>query len=38
MNYTLVLKGFYSEYKAILEFAEEDKLDVPVLHKNSTPL
>ena len=38
MNYTLVLKGFYSEYKAILELAEGDKPDVPVLHKNSAPL
>ena len=38
MNYSLVLKGFYSEYKAILELAKGDKSDVPVLHKNSTPL
>ena len=38
MNYSLVLKGFYSEYEAILELAKEDKPDVPVLHKNSTPL
>ena len=36
MNYSLVLKGFYSEYEVILELAKEDKPDVPVLHKNST--
>ena len=38
MNYSLVLKGFYSEYEAILELSKGDKPDVPVLHKNSTPL
>ena len=38
MNCSLILKGFYSEYEAIVELAEEDKPDVPALHKNSTPL
>ena len=38
MNYTLVLKDFYTEYEAVLELAKEDKPEVPVLHKNSTPL
>ena len=38
MNNTLVLKSFYSEYEAIIELSKEDKLDIPILHKNSTPL
>ena len=38
MNYSLVQKVFYSEYEAILELAKGDKPDIPILHKNSTPL
>ena len=38
MNYSLVLKEFYQEYEAVIELADGDKPDVPVLNKNSTPL
>jgi hypothetical protein len=38
MNYTQVLKDFYIEYEAVIALAKEKKPDVPLLHKNSTPL
>ena len=38
MNYTNVLKSFFVEYDAITTLAEESKPDVPILHKNQTPL
>ena len=38
MNYTMVLKWFYTKWEVIVELAKEDKPDVPILHKNSTPL
>ena len=38
MNYTLVLKDFYTEYEAAISLAKENKPDVPVLHKNNPPL
>ena len=38
MNYTNVLRAFYAEYEALLTLSEEGKHDVPVLHKNQTPL
>lgn len=38
MNYTNVLKDFYIEYEAILQLAKGKKPDVPILHKNTTPL
>ena len=31
-------KGFYAEYKALLNLKDEDKPDVPILQKNLTPL
>ena len=38
MNYTNVLRAFYVEYEALITLSEESKPDVPVLHKNLTPL
>ena len=38
MNYSLVLKDFYTEYEAVISLAKENKPDVPVLHKNNPPL
>ena len=38
MNYSRVLKAFYVEYEALLLMAKEDKPDVPLLHKNLTPI
>ena len=38
MNYTNVLRSFYDEYEAIQKMSEETKPDVPILHKNTTPL
>ena len=38
MNYTNVLRGFYVEYEALLTLEKETKGDVPILHKNSSPL
>lgn len=38
MNYTNVLKDFYTEYESVISLSKEDKPDVPLLHKNSTPL
>jgi hypothetical protein len=38
MNYTNVLKDFYVEFEAIISLSKEQKPDVPLLHKNSTPL
>lgn len=38
MNYTQVLKAFYTEYEAVTALAKEDKPDVPILHKNNPPL
>jgi hypothetical protein len=38
MNYTQVLKDFYVEYESVIALSDESKPDVPVLHKNNTPL
>ena len=38
MNYTLVLRNFKVEHDAITELAKEDKPDVPILTKTTTPL
>ena len=38
MNYTLVLTGFYEEWKALIESIKRDALDVPLLVKTTTPL
>jgi hypothetical protein len=38
MNYTLVLKDFYTEYESVIALSAETKPDVPLLHKNNTPL
>ena len=38
MNFGSVLTDFYTEYEAIQKLEKEDKPDVPVLHKNTTPL
>ena len=38
MNYTRVLKGFYTEWEAILKQSKEDKPDAPVLSKSQTPV
>ena len=38
MNYTNVLKDFYVEYESIELLSEATKPDVPLLHKNNTPL
>jgi hypothetical protein len=38
MNYTNVLKDFYVEYESVIALSEESKPNVPVLHKNNTPL
>ena len=38
MNYTQVLKGFYTEWESIIKLSEEDRPKVPVLSKNQTPL
>ena len=38
MNYTTVLKGFYSEWEAIKKQSREDKPMVPVLSKHQTPV
>ena len=38
MNYTLVLRDFYTEWEAITKLSEEDRPTVPKLGKNQTPL
>ena len=38
MNYSLVLKGFYTEWQAIQTLKNEDRPSVPVLSKHQTPL
>jgi hypothetical protein len=38
MNYTQVLKDFYTEYESVLSMSKVDKPEVPILHKNNTPL
>ena len=38
MNYTNVLKDFYVEYESIESLSDATKPDVPLLHKNNTPL
>ena len=38
MNYTNVLRMFYSEWEAIEQLREEDKPEVPVLSKHMTPI
>ena len=38
MNYTNVLKNFYTEWEAIKKLAEEDAPAVPVLTKTNTPI
>jgi hypothetical protein len=38
MNYTQVLKDFYTEYESVIALSSEAKPDVPLLHKNNTPL
>jgi hypothetical protein len=38
MNYLQVLKDFYTEYSAVLSLSKEPKPDVPLLHKNQSPL
>ena len=38
MNYTHVLKGFYIEFEELVALGDEDKSDVPALHKNLTSL
>ena len=38
MHYTSVLQDFHVEYEAMESLRDEDKPDVPILHKNLTPL
>ena len=38
MNYTNVLKDFYVEHEMVFQLASEEKPDIPLLHKNTTPL
>ena len=38
MNYTQVLKGFYTEWESIIKLNEQDRPKVPVLSKNQAPL
>ena len=38
MNYTQVLRGFYTEWEAINRLQDEDSPAVPTLSKNVTPL
>ena len=38
MNYTNVLRDFYTEYESVIALSTEMKPSVPVLHKNNTPL
>ena len=38
MNYTNVLRGFHTEYEALVTLSKETKPDVPILHKNQSPL
>ena len=38
MNYTNVLRGFYTEWEAIVQQSEGDKPSVPVLSRHQTPV
>ena len=38
MNYSNVLRNFHVEYDALMTLSNESKPDVPILHKNQTPL
>jgi hypothetical protein len=38
MNYSNVLKDFYTEYESVIALSDETKPSVPLLHKNNTPL
>ena len=38
MDYTNVLRGFYTEWEALLKLSTETKPDVPVLSKYQTPI
>ena len=38
MNYTNVLKNFYTEWEALKKLAEEDSPEVPFLNKTNTPI
>ena len=38
MNYSNVLKDFYTEYESVIALSEETKPSVPLLTKNNTPL
>ena len=38
MNFGTVLRDFFTEYEAIQKLEKEDKPDVPILHKHTTPL
>ena len=38
MNYSNVLKDFYTEYEAVIALSDETKPSVPVLSKNNSPL